>query len=60
MRKLILMSVLFVTVAAPWRFAGDPVPQRGVRRTVKFMVIFLIAWAVCGTRLFFLFPAPAD
>ena len=60
MRKLILMSVLLVTVVAPWRFAGDPRAPRGMRRTVIFMVLFLVAWAVCGPRLFFLVPPPAD
>ena len=60
MRKLILMSVLFASVAAPWRFAGDPSAQRGIRQTVKFMVIFLVAWAIIGTRLFFMAPAPVD
>jgi hypothetical protein len=60
MRKLILMSVLIVTVVAPWRFAGDPKAQRGMKRTMIFMVLFMVAWAVCGSRLFFMAPAPAD
>jgi hypothetical protein len=60
MRKLILMSVLVMSVAAPWRYAREPNAQRGVSRTVRFMVLFLVAWAVIGTRLFFLAPPPAD
>jgi hypothetical protein len=60
MRKLILMSVIFVSVAVPWRFAGDPRPQRGLKQTVIFMVLFIVAWTIVGTRLFFMAPAPVD
>jgi hypothetical protein len=60
MRKLILMSVLIVTVVAPWRFAGDPKPQRGIERTVIFMVLFIVIWALFGSWLFFMAPAPTD
>lgn len=60
MRKLILMSVMFVTVVAPWRFAGEPAARRGMKRTVIFMMVFIFAWAVLGTRLFFVAPVPAE
>jgi hypothetical protein len=60
MRKLILMSVLIMSVVAPWRFADDPKAQRGMRRTVNFMMLFMVAWAVCGSRLFFMVPTPAE
>jgi hypothetical protein len=59
-RKLILMSVLFVTVAAPWRFAADGRARRGMRWTVVFMALFILAWSLCGPRLFFMAPAPTD
>ncbi len=38
--KLILISVLLATIALPAIAAQDENPRRGLRRTIKYMVLF--------------------
>ncbi|HVW26969.1 MAG TPA: hypothetical protein VHC69_16490 [Polyangiaceae bacterium] len=40
MSKLILISVLLATIALPAIAAQDENPRRGLRRTIKYMVLF--------------------
>jgi hypothetical protein len=44
MKKIILLSLLFVTIAVPARMARDVNPQRGLRMTLRFMTIFYVVY----------------
>lgn len=44
MAKLLLLSVLFATVAVPSFFALDPNPRRGLRRCLFVMSLFNVAY----------------
>ncbi len=46
MDKLILLSVIFATVAIPALTARDPNPRRGMRRTLFWMMTFNIAYYI--------------
>lgn len=57
MRKLLLMSLIVVPVLLPILFSSDPDAQRGRKRTVWSMVIFVLAWALVVSQVYFRFPA---
>ena len=44
MAKLILMSVLILTVALPAKAARDPHPVRGLKKAVVWFVLFNMAY----------------
>jgi hypothetical protein len=44
LKKLILLSLLFVTVGLPAWTAKDQNAQRGLRRTLLYMAIFYVAY----------------
>ena len=47
MKKLILMSVLFATVAIPAIAAKDPSPRRGLRKAVLYSIAFNVFYWLC-------------
>lgn len=55
MQKLLLMSVLFATVAIPIRAASDANARRGLRKAIVYMALFdvmyLLALRVIYPRL---------
>ncbi len=55
MQSLLLMSILFATIAIPLVAAHDAYPRRGLRRAVlgilAFDVIYLVACMVVYPRL---------
>lgn len=44
MGKLLLVSILIATVAAPMIGAADPRPRRGLGRTLMFLFAFYSVW----------------
>lgn len=44
MRRMLLMSVLFVTVIVPAILAKDKNPQRGMKRTMISMFVLIVIW----------------
>jgi hypothetical protein len=46
MRKLILMSVMFVPLIVAMRASAAANPRRGLRRTVLVTLIFTVLWAL--------------
>lgn len=40
MKKLLLLSVIFATVAIPVRAARDPRPKRGLKQALKQIALF--------------------
>jgi hypothetical protein len=42
MKKLLLLSVLFVTLGIPAVTAKDPSAQRGLRRTLLYSAVFYV------------------
>jgi len=52
MGKLILFSVVAMTIALPMLFAGDPRPRRGARRTARFMLVYLVVWVLACSYLY--------
>lgn len=46
MAKLILISILFATVAVPMRAASDSSPTRGLRRAVGLLVCFNLLYLI--------------
>lgn len=53
MIRLLLLSMVVATVALPALAARDRRPGRGVRRAVRLMFAFDVAWALA---LAFLYP----
>jgi len=51
MRKLILMSVMYVPLIVAMRASADPKPRRGLRRTVLVTSIFTVLWALLAPWL---------
>jgi len=46
MAKLILVSMLFMTIAIPMRAAADPSPTRGMRRTIVGLAAFVFVYVM--------------
>ncbi|AGC49337.1 MULTISPECIES: hypothetical protein [Myxococcus] len=44
MAKLILMSVLILTVALPAKAARDPHPMRGLKKAILWVIFFNAAY----------------
>ncbi|GHH01190.1 hypothetical protein [Comamonas sp. JC664] len=44
MAKLILMSVLILTIALPGKAARDPNPKRGLKKAILWFVLFNAAY----------------
>jgi hypothetical protein len=44
MAKLILMSVLILTIALPARAARDPHPVRGLKKAILWFFLFNVAY----------------
>jgi hypothetical protein len=44
MDKVILLSVIFMTMVVPTLAARDPIPVRGVRRMLLVLVIFNVVY----------------
>jgi len=59
MRKLVLMAVLIATVVIPWWFSRERVRRSGLQWTVSAWIAFILAWALLGPRIFFMYP-PSD
>ena len=38
--KLVMLSVLIMNIAIPTRFAADPDPRRGLKRTIFYCAAF--------------------
>ncbi|MGC4093512.1 MAG: hypothetical protein QM756_37565 [Polyangiaceae bacterium] len=55
MRKLLLMSIFLLPIFLGVRLSRGPRPQRNLKRTVVITVLFYVAWAILGSRLFFKF-----
>lgn len=55
MQKIITLSLLFVPVALAIMSSGRPDPDEAARWLIKRVTLFFVAWAILGTRLFFLF-----
>jgi len=55
-QKLLLVSILFATMALPMRAARDPSPVRGLRKalvwTAGFGVLYMLAILYLYPRLF--------
>lgn len=51
MRKLILMSVMYVPLIVAMRTSADPKPRRGLRRTVLVTFVFTVLWALLAPWL---------
>jgi len=49
--KLLLISILFATIALPLRAARDPSPVRGLRRTVVWLVGFNVFYVLAVVYL---------
>ena len=52
MAKLILFSILVVTIVLPMALAGDPRPRRGARRTVRYMLGYIVLWVLACSYLY--------
>lgn len=52
MGKLILISVLVVTVAAPVLGSADPSPRRGLGRTLAILLAFNVIWLLLLTLIY--------
>lgn len=46
MAKMLLMSILFATIAIPMRYASEPVPAVGFKKMVRAMAIFTALWGL--------------
>jgi hypothetical protein len=44
--KILLMSILIMTVVAPLIASKDPHPARGVKKMVRWMIIFDLIWVL--------------
>lgn len=53
MQKLILLSILAMTIAVPAAAAREPRPRLGLRRTVAWMFAGILAYAFA---VLFLYP----
>ncbi len=53
MNKYLLLSILVANIVLPLLFAGDPVPRRGLRRTIGTVVAFNVLYVIA---LVFIFP----
>jgi hypothetical protein len=51
--KLLLISILLVTIILPIAAANDPDPRRGLRRTVVGFCVFMCLWVF---SLLFIYP----
>jgi hypothetical protein len=58
MGKLILISVLVATVAAPVLGSADPSPRRGLGRTLAFLMVFNVIWLLLLTLIYATFHKP--
>jgi hypothetical protein len=52
MDKILLLSVLGMTLLLPVVMASDPVPRRGLRRTVLGMVACIVVWGLACSYLY--------
>ena len=52
MDKLLLLSVLGMTIVVPVVMASDPSPKRGLRRAVLGMVFYIIVWALACSLIY--------
>jgi hypothetical protein len=43
--KLIILSILIVSIAVPAWLSGSPQPQKALRRTQGIIVLFVLVWA---------------
>ena len=46
MAKLLLLSVLIMTIAIPMRNARAKSPRAGLQRTIRAMAIYILCWFV--------------
>jgi len=44
MEKLIILSILLVSVAVPTWLSTSPQPRKALRQTQGFMVFYVIVW----------------
>ena len=44
MSKILLVSILIVTVVVPLYAAKDPRPKRGLKKALRYMKLFLVVW----------------
>jgi hypothetical protein len=58
MVKVVLMSVLFATVAIPALAARDPVPRRGLKRAVVLLVAFDVLYVAVLLLVYVPFLVP--
>ncbi|HLK39699.1 MAG TPA: hypothetical protein VKU41_23245 [Polyangiaceae bacterium] len=50
MAKLIILSIVLVSVALPIWYSGRPNPRRTLRRVQWSMVLFIVVWAYLCLR----------
>ncbi len=56
MRSLLLMTILFATVAIPAMAARDRNPARGLKKTVVYMFLFNIAYMLACRFIYHRLP----
>lgn len=47
------MSILVATIAIPMRYAGDPSPDRGLRKMLRAMALFTALWGLGLAFIYF-------
>jgi len=52
MSKLVMLSVIIMSIVAPVRMARDKNPARGLKKTVRFMTYFICGWALSLAYLY--------
>ena len=53
MRKLLVLFVIFATIAIPLYFTRDPKPARGYRRMAIAMAIAIVVWGLLLRYVYF-------
>jgi hypothetical protein len=53
MQRALLMSVLFLSVIVPTILSKDTKPQRGMKRTIITMVVFIVIWGYCCRTFYY-------
>lgn len=52
MSKLVMMSILIMTIVRPVLASKDPSASRGLKKMVRWMTYFVAAWALSLAYLY--------